>query len=40
MHVEWRLPPELEFVSGRSNRGTTVSGSGQQRPQRAASRWA
>jgi len=28
MHVEWRLPPELEFVSGRSNRGAMVNGSG------------
>jgi len=28
MHVEWRLPPELEFVTGRSNRATTVSGGG------------
>jgi hypothetical protein len=29
MYVDWRLPPELEFVSGRSNRdGVAVSGSG------------
>jgi uncharacterized repeat protein (TIGR01451 family) len=28
--VAWRLPPELEFVSGRSNKGgVTVTGSGQ-----------
>jgi uncharacterized repeat protein (TIGR01451 family) len=30
MRVDWRLPPELEFVSGRSDLGTTVSGSGTQ----------
>lgn len=29
MHVEWRLPPELEFVSGRSNREATVTGTDQ-----------
>ena len=26
--VTWKLPPELEFVSGRSDRSTTVAGSG------------
>lgn len=30
MYVEWRLPPELEFIAGRSDRGTAVTGSGQQ----------
>jgi uncharacterized repeat protein (TIGR01451 family) len=31
MYVDWRLPPELEFVSGRSNRdGVIVSGQGAQ----------
>lgn len=31
MYVDWRLPPELEFVSGRSNRDSViVSGAGAQ----------
>ncbi|MFV1959494.1 MAG: COG1361 S-layer family protein, partial [Planctomycetota bacterium] len=30
MIVTWRLPPELEFVSGRSDRQATVSGAGIQ----------
>jgi hypothetical protein len=29
MYVDWRLPPELEFISGKSNReAVTVTGSG------------
>ncbi len=29
LRVNWTLPPELEFVSGRGDNGATVSGSGQ-----------